>query len=355
MNIYPHNIKRILIMLPIIIIFACTTALAGPSEDASLREATKKLDINAVKTALRRGANPNMPSSDPRPMTPLSLTSMAVLFDRNGNESKRAAEIFKILFAAGAKLGRWDRDILFVPISGGHVELVKLLLSHGASPTAKIEGYLPTQLALKYGQTEVYNLLLSHGGIAANNKEALQLSFIEAATNGQIIKMERAFKAGARIDAAGPDGMTALISALRIPIHDKSKLGIISWLLDHGADPNLRGESGFRDFDGIPLHVFVAINRGIMMGEITTLQDAQVFAEAALTRLLKAGAKVSGMDTQDRTPLHICAKVNNVRAAEILIERGARIMARDVKGKTPLDYAESESMIRLLRSHGASE
>jgi ankyrin repeat protein len=61
------------------------------------------------------------------------------------------------------------------------------------------------------------------------------------------------------------------------------------------------------------------------------------------------------MDEQGRTPLHVAAKFDNVRAAEILIRAGARLMAKDAKGKTPLDYAESASMIGLLKKHGATE
>jgi ankyrin repeat protein len=78
-------------------------------------------------------------------------------------------------------------------------------------------------------------------------------------------------------------------------------------------------------------------------------------AEETLAHLLKAGAKVSGMDSQGRTPLHIAAKFDNVRAAEILIKEGAKVMPRDRTGKTPLDYAESAPMIMLLKQNGATE
>jgi len=53
--------------------------------------------------------------------------------------------------------------------------------------------------------------------------------------------------------------------------------------------------------------------------------------------------------------LHVAAVADNVRGAEILIGEGARVMARDTTGKTPLDYAESASMIKLLKANGATE
>lgn len=61
------------------------------------------------------------------------------------------------------------------------------------------------------------------------------------------------------------------------------------------------------------------------------------------------------MDSKGRTPLHFAAQADNLRAAELLIREGARIMARDEQGRTPLDYAESASMIQLLKKHGARE
>ena len=96
------------------------------------------------------------------------------------------------------------------------------------------------------------------------------------------------------------------------------------------------------------------MNKATLAG-VPSRPEAKPMAEETLARLLKAGAKVSGMDSQGRTPLHLAAKSDNVRAAEVLIKEGAKVMARDESGRTPLDYAESAPMIKLLKANGATE
>lgn len=350
--------------------FATTAALmtapralrAGPAEDEALRNAAGcrqgNIDGEAVRAALKQGANPNAPTATARPISPLGCVAMALAV-KSGEPDGSAVEVAKTLFAAGAKLGTADREILFFAIANGSVALVQVFIDHGASPTAKLEGFTPTELARKYNQPAVYDYLISRGGVPVDDSVAAQLALVQAAGRGDIAAMERAIAEGALINNPDANKRTALAAAVRNGVSQQSNADTIKWLLEHGADPNENSESGFKDLEGLPLHIFVVMTKYALNGPASATEtprpELRQRAEDTFARLLKAGAKVSGMDSSGRTPLHVAAAADNVRGAEILLGEGAKVMARDKTGKTPLDYAESASMIKLLKANGATE
>jgi ankyrin repeat protein len=327
-------------------------AWAGPA-DKALLDAAFALDIDGVKDALAKGANVNAPSSTPRPLTPLQAAAMGTWRQtrnrvQNLAHNKTAAELNKagfadeeidqylavelekLLFAAGAKLGPYDKTILFFPIANGNEKLVALLIDKGASVTADLEGFTPTELAKKYGHEAVYGLLVARGGIPVDNRSAAQLAFVEAASNRDIEGLERALKDGARINDPDANKEIALVAAVRLQTYKRHEAMAIWWLLDHGADPNLRDASGES-----PLHKFARASKYTV-----ARTDSKPLAEETLARLLKAGARVSGMDIKDRTPLHIAAQTDNIWLAEILIKEGAKVMPR-IETAKPLSITPS--------------
>jgi ankyrin repeat protein len=338
----------------------------GTPTDEALRQGALAHNIESVKAALKNGGNPNSPSNTGRRITPLYAAAMGSwTLEENGSKNETANkllrqgnisrdeidnylafEIAKALFAAGATLGLYDSLILFHPIANGNVKLVELFIDKGASVTGDLDGYTPTELAKKYGQEAIHELLVSRGGIPVDSRSGAQLALIEAAGDGDVEGMEKAIKDGARINEIDTNKQTALVAAVRIPTIDLKRPASVWWLLDHGADPNLK------DIYGLPLHVFVEMNAGTMRRDGSLEQD---LANITLARLLKAGAKVSGMDDTGQTALHVAAKYDNVHAAEMLIKEGAKVMPKDRAGKTPLDYAESAPMIKLLKQNGATE
>ena len=333
-------------------------AWAGAAHDRALLDAAYALDVEGVKGALKNGANPN--ALDSKRWTALGLVALANMrglsnpslaakkagFMDRETANSNAVEITKALFAGGAKLGPNSKEIMWFPISRGNVQLVTLLIDKGASVKARFaDGYTPTDLAWLYNQEAVYKLLVSRGGISIDRHSSAQLELIAAATHRDVEGMEAAIKGGAQVNGLDASNATALTAALQAPIIEPNDVLAIVWLLDHGADPNLKGKK-------LPLHEFV--KNSIFLNGVKGPYPKQL-SEDTLGRLLKAGAKISGVDEFGSTPLHIAATFDMVGAAEILIREGAKVMPRDNLGKTPLDYAESAAMIKLLKQNGASE
>jgi ankyrin repeat protein len=181
----------------------------------------------------------------------------------------------------------------------------------GAGPAAHRQGcdsQSPTELAKKYGQEAVYNLLVARGGIPVDSTASAQLALVEAATKGDFEGLERAVKSGAKINGFDAGKKAALPKAVQFPTIDSGRVLTIWWLLDHGANPNLE------DSDGLPLHLSVFWNK-VPLNLVKDREPWKHLAEETLMRLLKAGAKVSGIDEAGRTPLHVATQCDNITSS----------------------------------------
>ena len=325
--------------------------------DAQLLEAVEKADPNEIKVALEAGANPNWTSDTLRKYSIID----ALLWGLSERDKKhRCFQCLNLLFEAGGKLQPCDYAILFTPIADGFPEIVELLIQKGASPTLKIEGMTPIEWAEAYGSKSVVDVLVMHGAKPVSSKEAAQLRFIHSAGRSfekdgsfeqkNIIEMEKALENGAAVDGQNSKGETALVEAISCAYELEEYITVV-YLLQKGANPNLKSAQRFGGLDGIALHHAVSFH-GLMAEKG---EDKTVYQKLIIEALLNAGAHVSSRGYNGMTPLHIAAKNNDTYVADILIKAGAKIMDRDDSGKTPLDYAESAEMINLLKSHGAKE
>jgi len=341
-------------------IFALGTfnAIAIGTEAANykLLENIERLNVDGVREALSRGADPNARDPKPAHFKAIQLLMIRLVRDKNEDKKERVFHIAKLLLDHGAKIGGSENDILFSPIAEGHLQLVKLLLDNGASPFINIEGESPMEWAVYYQQDNIANLLEKYGVHKVSTRDEAQIKLMKAIADSTINyglnKISDALLSGARINESDSSGRTPLIQALRFPVYRIEQVLVIRYLLNQGADPNMSGESGFRDLDGIPIHIAVVMNT-LSMNKPDNNSDK--IAIEVLRELIKHGARVSAMDRRGRTPLHLASKKDNVMAAQLLLESGCRVMAKDSLGKTPLDYAESKEMISLLKRHGAKE
>lgn len=153
----------------------------------------------------------------------------------------------------------------------------------------------------------------------------------DAAQNRNMEALRSLVKRHANVNAAQPDGTTALHWAAHWNDLDAVKL-----LLQSGADAKTANRYG-----------------------ATPLSEAAGQGNAAMIEaLLKAGADAKTLTTQDgETVLMTAARAGNADAVKILLDHGADVNAKEnYKGQTALMWAAAEhhpEVVKLLMEHGA--
>lgn len=349
--------RLIVFVLTITLVLMSSFVKAG-SADNELTECIsfKKIDIECVKKALAAGADPNWVSNTGRKYSVIGHLSRLSVIYRDHKEEKYEASITvaKLLFNSGTKLQSCDKEILFFPIAEGNTQLVEILLKNGADPERKIEGLTPIEWAEGYGYPEIVDLLAKYGAQRIDPRDAAQLVLINAAGYGDISRMKEALDKGAHVNGTDSKGRTALLYSLKLPIVHFRDAATVLFLLEQGANPNLKGDIGIKT---PALHKAIYGTSGLFSDttKVENLKGNQKIGILILEAVIKSGAYVSSRNEFEETPLHIAAQYNNIVGAKMLIAEGCKIMPRENRGKTPLDYAESGEMIKLLKKHGAVE
>ena len=161
-------------------------------------------------------------------------------------------------------------------------------------------------------------LMLAGASIHASSPVA------DAAMKGDADMVRTLVRQGADVNAAQPDGMTALHWAAL-----NGDLKVMDVLLVAGAAT----ESLTRLGGYTPLHL--ASSKG----------HAPIVA-----RLLEAGSKPKALTATGVQPIHLAAQAGSADAVRLLIDRGADANARDnTHGRTPLVFAASQNRIEAMR------
>lgn len=175
--------------------------------------------------------------------------------------------------------GKDDQTPLHVAAREGHTVAVTLLLESGADINAKdVHGCTPLHCAVYASSTPVARLLLDRGAgvnAARTDCQATPLCFAAAGTNDSLVRLlldrganpegvpgsnppplfeavlnartnnaEMLLRVGARLDARNREGFTLLHVLAK-----KGGLEMTVWLLNHGADADLKDRPGFRPVD----------------------------------------------------------------------------------------------------------
>ena len=176
-------------------------------------------------------------------------------------------------------------------------------------------------------------------------------------------------KPGARIGSLGALGLAVLLVALapaESPVADAAMRGqteVVRTLLSAGADVNAahgdgmtalhwaaeRGDAAIAEmliYGGASVHGVTRI------GQYTALHLAgRSGSDRVVSLLVDAGADVSAVTTNSgATPLHLAAGAGNAKSVAILVENGADVDARESAWQqTPLIFAASLNRVEVIK------
>uniref|UniRef100_T1IU24 Uncharacterized protein n=1 Tax=Strigamia maritima TaxID=126957 RepID=T1IU24_STRMM len=288
----------------------------------SLAEACNDGDVGAVRKLLDEGRSVHETTEEGESL--LSLACSAGYF-----------ELAQVLLAMRANVE--DRGIkgdctpLMEASSCGHVDIVRLLIAHGADVNAQSSsGNTPLMYACAAGYEEVVKVLLEAGSNVEDHNENGHTPLMEAASAGYVCVASLLLQHGAGINTHSNEFKE---SALTLACY-KGHLEMVRFLLEAGADQEHKTDE---------MH--------------TALMEASMDGHVDVARLLlDSGAQVNMPADSFESPLTLAACGGHVELAMLLLERGANIEEVNDEGYTPLMEAAREGheeMVALLLSQGA--
>ncbi|XP_062555858.1 ankyrin repeat and KH domain-containing protein mask-like isoform X3 [Armigeres subalbatus] len=289
----------------------------------SLLAACTDNDVNTVRRLLGEGNSLNEATDDGDSL--LSLACSAGYY-----------ELAQVLLAMSAQVEdrghKNDLTPLMETASAGHVDIIKLLLKHGADVNAQSStGSTPLMFACAGGHEEVVRVLLDNGANVEDHNENGHTPLMEAASAGHVGVAKILLERGAGINTHSNEFKE---SALTLACY-KGHLDMVRYLLEAGADQEHKTDE---------MH--------------TALMEASMDGHVEVARLLlDSGAQVNMPKDSFESPLTLAACGGHVDLAMLLIERGANIEEVNDEGYTPLMEAAREGheeMVALLLQQGAN-
>ncbi|XP_030756084.1 ankyrin repeat domain-containing protein 17 isoform X3 [Sitophilus oryzae] len=309
-------------------------------DKTALVEACNDGDVGTVRKLLTEGRSVHETSEEGESL--LSLACSAGYFElaqHIRNSAENAEDLKRVLLAMHANVE--DRGIkgectpLMEAASAGHLDIVRLLIHHGADVNAQsTSGNTPLMYACAGGHTEVVEFLLENGAHVEDHNENGHTPLMEAASAGHVGLAKILLMHGAGINTHSNEFKE---SALTLACY-KGHLDMVRFLLEAGADQEHKTDE---------MH--------------TALMEASMDGHVEVARLLlDSGAQVQNVNMPTdsfESPLTLAACGGHVDLAMLLIERGANIEEVNDEGYTPLMEAAREGheeMVHLLLGQGAN-
>ena len=337
---------------------------ANPGGETALMTASRSGSAEAVKLLLDRGANANAKDA----IHAQTALMWAVL--------ENHADVVKLLIAGGADVNAHTTVTLpkgeYVPARAGGAS-GNGIIRQRALPTAD-GGMTPLLFAIRDGNVEMLRLLLDHGADLAQGSGNHTTPLIIALLNGQVGIATELLEKGADPNAADDYHRAALFAAIDLrnfnhdkygdlPTDGRDPLDLIKALLKKGADPNLRTNT-------VPVHGLMQFDASwVNFDGETPFVRAALSGDIEVMRLLLAnGADPNIATTQGTTALMAASGINwipaqtyshseadYVEAVKLCLERGADVNAANSLGLTAMHGAANRgwvSVMQILADHG---
>jgi ankyrin repeat protein len=197
-------------------------------------------------------------------------------------------------------------------------------------------------------------LVLTAAGILAAQADS---ALIDAVKRGDDASVRKLAVSKARVNAAGPDGQTALHWAAQ-----RGDVRLVDVLLKAGANPQatsrynvtplyLAAQNGSAAIIDLLLAAGADANGTAFEGQTMLMTAALAGKPDAVRVLLQRGATVDVQDPyRGQTALMWAAAEGNTQAAEVLVEAGADVRTKSTGGFTPLLFAVRNAHLDTARS-----
>lgn len=242
-------------------------------------------------------------------------------------------------------------SMLFSAAEKGCIDLVKVLLSEGASLEARDRlGAKPLARAASAGEIEIVTLFLEKGAPLDARDLDGSTALFKAAEAGRLPMVKLLLERGADINVPGRNGITPLSAAAYM-----GSAPIVQLFIDKDADTKAIDNTqkaaivyaagrGFYPVVRLLLDHGVDVN--VKYGnDLTALMWAAGYSAEAgvkdvdqvMTLLIERGARVDDQDNRGRTALMIAAELGHAGAVDLLLAHGADKSLKDKQGKTASD------------------
>jgi len=196
----------------------------------------------------------------------------------------------------------------------GNVEIVKLLLDHGADLHETIVEQSVIHFAARSGNVEVVSFLLDKGA-DVNARGFMEVTPLMYAAAGNDLKMARfLLERGADIQQKDIQGFTALYNAV-----ENGSPEIIDFLISRGANVNETSKTSY----GYETPLYHAMLRGRI--------------DNAILLVTQYNASVNTRTADGSTPLHLAVYKGYQKMVDVLLQNKSNPLAKDAKGLTPIE------------------